>query len=197
MGLSEMPQRSPAISQLPTHSRVRLFFALWPDEAVRDAIYKASRGAVTTSGGRAIPRENFHVTLAFLGGIGDAATQQAMAAADEVNLPAFRFELDALGYWSNSQVVWFGCSLPPEGPRALAHELRERLMARLLRPDPSKFELHVTLSRWVHKPGVLDHAERIPWDVKEFALISSETRARGVEYTVLQRWPLGRQGVLI
>lgn len=192
-----MPQRSPAISHSPTHARVRLFFALWPDEPVREAIYKASRGAVTTSGGRPIPRENLHATLAFLGGIGDAATRQAMAAADEVNLPAFRFELDTLGYWSNSQVVWFGCATPPEGPRTLAHELRQRLTDRALRVEPDKFSLHVTLSRWVHKAGALDHAQRIPWDVNEFALISSETRAHGVDYTVLARWPLGRQGTLI
>ncbi|HET7922559.1 MAG TPA: RNA 2',3'-cyclic phosphodiesterase [Gammaproteobacteria bacterium] len=192
-----MPQHAHATRPSPTPARARLFFALWPDEGVRDAIHKASRGPVSLSDGRPVPRQNFHVTLAFLGGLDEAATQQAMAAADEVNLPAFRFELDTLGYWPNSQVLWFGCGTPPAGPRRLAHALRQRLTAHTLRPDPGKFALHVTLARRVHKAAALEHAQKIAWDVKQFALICSETRAGGVDYTVRARWPLGRQHALI
>jgi 2'-5' RNA ligase len=192
-----MPERSPAIRLQAQPSRARLFFALWPDEALRDAIYQASRGALHKTGGRLVPRENFHITLAFLGSLDAAGLEQAKAAAEEVNLPAFHFELDDLGYWPNSQVLWMGCKLTPEEPRALAHALRERLSGRALRVEPDKFTLHLTLARWVHKAGTFDFVERILWDVSEFALIRSETRARGVNYSVLGRWPLGRQGVLI
>ena len=149
------------------------------------------------TGGRLVTRENFHITLAFLGSLDEAGLEQARAAAEEVNLPTFHFELDDLAYWPNSQVVWMGCRAAPEGPRSLAHELRERLTTRALRVEPDKFTLHLTLARWVHKAGSFDFVERIGWDVNEFALIRSETRARGVDYTVLGRWPLGRQGVLI
>ena len=192
-----MPQRIPLDTPSERHGHARLFFALWPDEALRDAIYKASRGAVEMSGGRPVPRENLHITLAFLGGISDAAAEQAAAAADEVLEGSFEFALDEFGFWPTSQVVWYGCSTPPAMTRSLALKLRERLQARSLRPDSNKFVPHVTLARWVHKAGPFMPAARIPWKVDEFALIRSETRASGVEYTPLARWPLGRQGVLI
>jgi len=192
-----MPQRAHIHHPQTNPGRARLFFALWPDEAVRDAIHKASRGALHSCGGRPLLRQHFHATLAFLGSLDEGAAQQAMAAADEVNLPAFRFELDDLGYWPHSQVVWMGSKTAPEGPRMLAQELRQRLTARALRVEPDKFTLHVTLARWVHKAGPFNFAERIAWDVNEFALIRSESRPGGVDYTPLARWPLGRQGVLI
>ena len=192
-----MPQRIPLSTPDPSQGHSRLFFALWPDEALRDAIYKGSRGAVEMSGGRPVPRDNLHITLAFLGGISDAAAEQAAAAADEVLEGSFEFALDEFGCWPTSQVVWYGCSTPPAMTRSLALKLRERLQARSLRPDANKFVPHVTLARWVHKAGPFMPATRIPWQVREFALIRSETHSSGVEYTPLARWPLGRQGVLI
>ena len=192
-----MPQRIPLNTPDQHSGHARLFFALWPDEPLRDAIYKASRGVVATSGGRAVAWENLHITLAFLGGISDAAAEQAAAAADEVLEGTFSFELDEFGFWPTSQVLWYGCSTPPAMTRSLALKLRERLQARSLRPDTNKFVPHVTLARWVHKAGPFMPATRIPWPVNEFALIRSETHTSGVEYTPLARWPLGRQGVLI
>lgn len=192
-----MPQRASLSTLDVRQGHSRLFFALWPDEALRDAIHKASRGAVHSAGGRPVPRENLHITLAFLGGISDAATEQAAAAADEVVDSRFSFQLDEFGYWPSSQVVWYGCSTPPAATRGLTLKLRDRLQARSLRPDANKFIPHVTLARWVHKAGPFMPATRIPWEVREFALIRSETRASGVEYTPLARWPLGRQGSLL
>lgn len=45
----------------------RLFFALWADEAMRQAMAQATRKAASASGGHPVPAENLHVTLAFLG----------------------------------------------------------------------------------------------------------------------------------
>lgn len=192
-----MPQRASLSTPDQRQGHSRLFFALWPDESLRDAIYKASRGVVQSCGGQPVPRENLHITLAFLGGISNAAAEQAAAAADEVQGDTFSFQLDEFGYWSNSQVVWYGCMNPPAATRDLALGIRERLQARSLRPDPNKFIPHVTLARWVHKAGPFMPATVIPWQVREFTLIRSEARASGVEYTPLARWPLGRQGSLL
>ena len=69
-------------------------------------------------------------------------------------------------------------------------------MARLP-PKADKFVPHVTLARWVRKPGALPAAVRIPWEVREFVLMRSETLAAGVRYTPLARCALGRQGSLL
>src|SRR5579859_479894 len=196
-----MPQRAPISSHDEHPARARLFFALCPDPATRDAIYRASRNLAQNSGGRAIPPEQFHLTLAFLGGVQQELQERvaALAAgtAGEVEAGPFSFELDQLGYWPNSQVIWYGCSHTPEALHGLALKLRRRLQAAALPPAPGKFVPHVTLARWVHKAAPFAPAQRIPWEVREFVLIRSETLASGVSYTELARCPLGRQGVLI
>lgn len=192
-----MPQPSPSHSLGERQQQARLFFALVPPASVRDAIHQASRAAVQLSDGRPVPAENFHITLAFLGYVGDAATRDALNAAAEVQAPTFSFDLDEIGYWASSQVLWYGCSGTPSKLRELTLELRRRLTARGLKFDPDKFVPHVTLARWVRKLGHFGPAERIHWDVQEFTLVRSVTRAGGVDYTPLEHWPLGRQGVLI
>ena len=196
-----MPVPAPKNLQQTNQGRARLFFALSPDEATREAIYKASRNAAQANGGRAIPPENFHITLAFLGSppseLEEQVAAKAVATAEGVQVQPFRFELDELGYWPSAKVVWYGCSTPPETLRALALEIRRRLGASGLPHHDDKFVPHLTLARWVQKAGPFAPAQRIAWDVSEFVLIRSETLSAGVRYTQLARCALGRQGVLI
>jgi RNA 2',3'-cyclic 3'-phosphodiesterase len=196
-----MLQQSPHSTQGTSVSRSRLFFALLPDPETREAIYKATRAAVADLDGRPIPAEQFHITLAFLGGVPggleERVTAHAQARADELQADPFSFELDEIGFWPNSQVVWYGCSQRPEALRSLAMELRRRLQVAGLPPAPGKFVPHVTLARWVRKAGPFVPARRIVWKVRDFALIRSETLPSGVRYTPISQSVLGRQGVLI
>ena len=196
-----MLQQSPHSTQGTSQSRPRLFFALLPDPETREAIYKASRAAIADLGGRPIPAEQFHITLAFLGGVPPALEERVIAraegTADEVQADPFTFELDEMGFWPNSQVVWYGCSQRPEALRALAMDLRRRLQVAGLPHAPGKFVPHVTLARWVRKAGPFAPARRIVWKVRDFALIRSETLPGGVRYTPLAQSALGRQGTLI
>ena len=196
-----MPQTSPHIYHDERPAAARLFFALTPDEATRDAIHGASRNLAQGSGGRAIPPEQFHITLAFLGSVQpdleDRVATLAAATGEAVPSGPFSFELDQLGYWPNSKVIWYGCSHTPEALRELALDLRRRLLNAALPPAPGKFVPHVTLARWVRKAGPFPAAQRIPWEVRELTLLRSETLASGVRYTPLARCLLGRQGSLI
>ena len=47
----------------------RLYFALWPDAALRATIARVAAGPAAVAGGRAVPAADLHVTLAFLGGV--------------------------------------------------------------------------------------------------------------------------------
>ena len=196
-----MPVPAPQNTHATNQGRARLFFALSPDAATRDAIYRASHNAARANGGRVVPPENFHITLAFLGSpppeLEEQVAAKAVATADDVQAQPFSFELDTFGYWPAAKVVWYGCSTPPEALRALALEIRRRLGASGLPHHDDKFVPHLTLARWVQKAGAFAPAQRIAWDVSEFVLIRSETLSAGVRYTQLARCALGRQGVLI
>src|SRR5690348_10973824 len=123
-----MPQRSP----LSTHDMqpvgARLFFALCPDQGVGDSIYKATRNVVQASGGRPTAREHLHITLAFLGNVATELEARVAALATdtaaEVAAAPFSFDLDEIGYWPGSQVLWYGCRQPPDTLRELAMQLR-------------------------------------------------------------------------
>jgi len=196
-----MPQRSPLSTHDTQPAGARLFFALCPDQGVGDSIYKATRNAVQASGGRPTSREHLHITLAFLGNVATELEARVAALATdtaaEVAAAPFSFDLDEIGYWPGSQVLWYGCRRIPDTLHELALQLRRRLQAAHLPPKADKFVPHVTLARWVKTPGALPAAVRIPWEAREIVLMRSETLAAGVRYTPLARCALGRQGTLI
>ena len=196
-----MPLRSPISTHEEQPARARLFFALCPDEPTRDALYKASHNVARNSGGRPMAPEHFHITLAFLGGVPpeleERVSHRAAGTAGAVQADPFSFELDEIGYWPNSKVIWYGCSHTPSPLHSFAMGLRRSLQGAGLPTAPGKFVPHVTLARWVKDAGPLPQAERIRWDVSEFVLIRSETLSSGVHYTRLASCPLGRQGLLI
>jgi RNA 2',3'-cyclic 3'-phosphodiesterase len=170
----------------PPSSR-RVFFALWPDAAVRTQLVRATREPVRLSGGRPTPKDRLHVTVAFLGSLTEAGLTVARGVPP-IAVGAFDLLLDRLGAFANGGVLWIDArSVPPaltELERLLWEELegcgfiRE---ARIYRP-------HVTLARRA-RPVEAEVAP-VEWRVTELALVESLPDGRNVHYEVLATWPL-------
>lgn len=170
--------------------RQRLFFALWPDDALRRTLYKKTRGAGRASGGKPVPAENFHITLAFLGQLDEKGVAAARAAASAVHGEPFDLVLGRLGFWANARVVWLGPAGIPEAGSHFATGLRQALRARGIQVDVRPFLPHLTIARKVTKPGELGGIHPICWRVREFVLIHSVPRRHASEYRPLASWPL-------
>ncbi|MGH8128712.1 MAG: RNA 2',3'-cyclic phosphodiesterase [Gammaproteobacteria bacterium] len=168
----------------------RLFFALWPDAALRHTIYKATRQAAKISGGKPVPAENFHITLAFLGSLVPADAAIAREVAGGIRSEAFDLTLDRLGFWPKPRVVWLGASRVPEAAQRLARELISGLQASGLKLDIKPFMPHVTLARKVGKPGEFGPVTPVQWPATAFVLVRSVTHPEGSDYLILQKWPL-------
>lgn len=168
----------------------RLFFALWPDEALRHTLYKETRRAVRASGGKPVPAENFHITLVFLGHLDAGGAAAARAAADSTFGESFELTLDRLGFWPDAHVVWLGPQEAPESGSRFAAALREALRARSIAVDLRAFLPHVTLARKVSKPGNFGTLRPIRWPVREFVLVHSIPNRHASEYRPLASWPL-------
>ncbi len=169
--------------------RQRLFFALWPDEAVRRQL-AAYPPRLMGCGGRLVVLENLHITLAFLGSV-DADTRRCMEqAADAISLPAFTLQLDRLGFWRRPQVVWLGTETLPPPLLDLAMAMKNAMLGCHLEPDERPFQAHMTLMRKARRPPAENFISPLAWPINEFALVVSETRPEGVRYEVLQRWGL-------
>ncbi|MBU6421650.1 MAG: RNA 2',3'-cyclic phosphodiesterase [Gammaproteobacteria bacterium] len=168
----------------------RLFFALWPDEALRHTLYKETRRAVRASGGKPVPAENFHITLAFLGHLDAAGALAANAAAEATTGEGFDLVLDRMGFWADARVAWLGAQTIPEAGSRFAAALREALRTRGIAVDIRPFLPHVTLARKVSKPGSLGTLRPIRWPVREFVLVHSIPNRHTSEYRPLTSWPL-------
>ncbi len=189
----------------------RLFFALWPDAGQRAALVHATRKAVRSSGGRPVPEESLHVTLAFLGSVPERrvaelqAIARRVAEAPEAGAPML-VSFDRLVHWTKPRIL---CALDAEGsagfeaagaPRvgalagapALAESLKGETTARGFSPDLKPFHAHVTVARKVAQAPAAQPLRPVPWTFDAFALIESRTEPTGPVYSVIESYLLGK-----
>jgi RNA 2',3'-cyclic 3'-phosphodiesterase len=187
-----------------------LFFALWPDHALQTALADVTQDVVSASGGRAVPPENFHITLAFLGSVPEPSVAKVEAVgaqvAAETEQAGVQLTLDAIEYWKKAKVVCATARVPQNaGARfadTLSTLLKSRLTAAGFTPDLrslwsvgsrqiQEFRPHVTLARKathpIHRTGI----QPVFWTFTDFALVDSRTERNGSVYTVLQTFSLG------
>jgi len=168
--------------------RLRLFFALWPDDATRAAL--AERGAALhrVTGGRATQPESLHITLAFLGDSDPAGCDAAQAAAARVRPRPFELVLDRAGLWAHNRIAWLGASEMPQELEALVRALRSALADAGLAYDAKPFVPHITLARKVRPGSALPALRPVRWPVAGFVLVRSVLDRGGSHYAVLARW---------
>lgn len=125
-------------------STQRLFFAIWPDEPVRERLRAAANERVPP-GARAVAPDAVHLTLLFIDSA-DAARRDCLElVADGIKASGFALILDQLGFWPKPQILWLGCSAQPASLLTLVQGLTAgqhgtKLVPRL-RPVRSNKEL--------------------------------------------------------
>jgi len=172
--------------------RKRLFFALWPDEPERLAIFAAGEAAAAAAGirGRRIPLPRLHLTLLFLGDLDAAGEAQARAvAATAAQGPAFDLTLDRAGSFPRSRVMWIGAREAPPALAALWRTLRDGLADVAGERSRDALAPHVTCWRDIDRPVPIGPITPIPWHVDGFVLVHSELGALP-RYHVVSHWPL-------
>ena len=196
-----------------------MFFALWPTHAQQAFLAETARDVVLAAGGRPVPPENFHVTLAFLGSVPQARIPQVEAIAREVasEVAGTPVELtfDAIEYWkrpklicatgrtaANAGIASGAAPGASASAGALAGALESHLTPAGLMPDLKssssvggrpieEFRPHVTLARKLAHPIHRMGIQPVLWTFTDFALVDSRTERNGSVYTVLQTFPLG------
>jgi len=187
----------------------RLFFALWPDEAWSARLLEAAAPAIAAVGGRpgggALASVDLHVTLCFLGAVGEPALALLLERAAAIRAAAFELEFGRLEWWAESRILAATVArVPAEGERlaaALAGAAREAGLA----PDLRAWRPHVTLLRGAatSAPAAADAtaagwpALRLTLPVTRFYLAESQglgPQVAGVteapRYTRRASWPL-------
>jgi len=173
---------------IEAHTR-RLFFALWPDPDVRAGLAAASGTVRARATGRAVPDQNLHITLAFLGSVNDETFACVRAGASGLEAEGFRFVIDRAGWWRRTGILWLGPSRSPSALNQLVKALWAALEPCGFWPDFRDFHPHLTIARRCRR-AELPEFEPVPWTVSALTLLESHTGQRGARYTVLESWPL-------
>jgi 2'-5' RNA ligase len=176
--------------------KLRLFYALWPNDPLRAALHAAAAAIVGQVAGQPVPPGNFHVTLAFLGAVPGRALASLIEAGARGPWPAVDLVFDRIEYWAKPKVL----VAMPDSPPAAGGVMVERLWAGLeplgFAREARPWRPHLTLARRIRRPPpenlVLAPVEPVgnepPW---RLALVESSTHADGPRYRPLADWPLG------
>lgn len=162
-----------------------MFFALWPDEAARAALYELALALKADAGGRLTRAAKLHMTLVFLGDVARARVAELERIAQAVATNAFAMRIERTGYWSRQQIVWAAPQVVPAALSQLVAALEAGLRAAGFQLEDRAWQPHITLLRDARRPSI-SQCDATDWPVNDFVLVES---ARG-EYRVIGSWNL-------
>ena len=177
--------------------RLRLFCALrLPEDVVRRLVeWQHLAFGDLPRGARLVPRENLHVTLAFLGARPAPDAGLVLAALREAASGSGRVELDeATPHYRETRSVGMVVLRDVGGAAtALAENLHGRLeRLGLYRPEKRPWLPHVTVVRFRERPRVEPaRPDLSAFSPSDAALYNSVLRSTGAQYDVLESIALG------
>lgn len=169
---------------------VRLFFALWPDAAMRTALDQLGKEMHVLCGGRRTRAPSIHITLAFLGEVAEARVAELQALAVQRQSGAFDIELTRLGWWQHSHIAWVAPEASPQALTDLVNQLRCQLQTAGYNTDMRTYSPHVTLLRKADCPPPLPTIATMLWTARDFVLVKSVTVEHEPAYEIIARWSL-------
>lgn len=178
--------------------RLRLFFALWPSDAQRQALAELTAPAIAPVQGRPVQPASLHVTLAFLGPVPGQTFAHLAELGGRGGDPAVELAFNRVEYWTKPRVV---VALPPRVPLAgqqIVDRLWEGLAPLGFEREARPWRPHLTLMRHVRQPPSASFGPELTaktaaaaaagWSL---ALVESSTHPEGARYRPLAEWPLG------
>jgi 2'-5' RNA ligase len=177
----------------------RAFVALRPPDAVLDAVQECVGGLRSLGESlRWAPREQWHVTLQFLGDADIGAVSDALAGLRSV---AGEVQLGGGGAFSSARrasVCWIGLVLGAEWCASLTGAVGALLAPLGHEPEARRFHAHLTVAR-VRGRASFDARELVarvpavvgePWTAREVTLYESRLSPKGATYVARASIPL-------
>lgn len=188
----------------PQAESLRLFVAVDMPEETKGALEQAVNPWRERLGaGRWVVRDNWHVTLKFLGRTWPRLLPVVSAAGREVagTVVSFQVRLSGLGVFpgaSRARVLWAGLD-DPDGHLTGLSEGLDAALAKDFTPEKRAFTPHLTVARFNPPIPMREHAEALadtpidapPFTVDRLVLYRSHLSPRGARYEALEEFPLG------
>ena len=169
----------------PFSDSARLFLALWPEPAVREALHTRRDAWTWPRGASPVHTDKLHMTLHFLGNQPRARLPELL---DGFTVPFSPFELrlDVAELWHNGIAV-LSASSAPQPLFDLHAQLGQALLGLGLQPEARTYRPHVTMARRAAGAGIPPAGQVLDWQVDRYALVESRP-GNGGGYTVLREY---------
>jgi RNA 2',3'-cyclic 3'-phosphodiesterase len=167
----------------------RLFFALWPDDVTRQKIIQFD-SLLTDSRLKKVRSKNLHVTLVFLGNIESEQEKNIIKASNDIFAPAINMQFDQLTFWQQKRgILSLTSASQPQSLLTLVKKLQDRAMEQGVEIEKRPYTAHITLARNLKQHPEIN-VEPIPWHSDKFVLVHSVSTKHGVDYQIINSWPL-------
>lgn len=163
---------------------MRLFLALWPDDATRDAIAQWQRAWAWPPAAAPVAAQRLHLTLHFIGNV-PRENLPRLAEGLKVAFESFDFELAHGEVWPNGVAV-LQPQRPPPPMKELHRRLADALRARELPVESRPFRPHVTLARRARGAVPPRGDAGVRWQADQ-GYVLAESLPGGAGYETVQR----------
>ncbi|NVN91546.1 MAG: RNA 2',3'-cyclic phosphodiesterase [Desulfuromonadales bacterium] len=179
----------------------RLFIAVDVSDETKEQLF---RFRVDIPAARWVPREQLHLTMAFLGDVEREQINTLVGTLSEIRNPAFDLSIGEPGCFPNRKrprTLWIGIKPEPH-LMVLAEQLRKAILSCGIVQEARPFFPHITLAR-IKQPSGNDgdaflnqggRREAALLAVREFILFESRLGSRGVQHIPLRKFQLTAQG---
>lgn len=175
---------------------VRAFVAVRVPGYVADALENFLAELRPLAAVRWVRREQFHITLKFLGEVEQAVIEQVIDALEPVKcFEPFRIELNHIGAFPNlnsPRVLWLGGDKGAAELGRLSAKVNDVLYDEAgLEKDAKKFRAHMTLARLKDTclpEGLVRRLGDVPvleWECSDLVLMRSRLTPKGPVYSLL------------
>jgi len=174
----------------------RVFFALWPDEAIRQRLDAAAARLHRLRGGRQTRAESIHLTLVFLGDVPRTQLPALLDCAAAVQAPPFEIVFDLDECWRHNRIGFLTAGQIPAELTALVDGLEQALAQSGAAFDRRPYKPHITLLRHadcrkeIAQGTSHPRVEPVVWPAREFVLVESRLGQAGSTYVPIRRFPL-------
>lgn len=169
---------------------MRLFFAMLPDGDTRQCITAAARALKLDPTARAVPSENYHMTLAFVGEVLESQLAPLLRVAGSQRARGFTVRFDTYEYSPKAQAVVAAALDFPASLERLWRQIHADLAQHNHALKHEHLRPHVTIARKVLQAPVLQAMSAFDWKVQAFTLMQSNTAGARSIYTVVDTWRL-------
>ncbi len=170
---------------------MRSFFALDLDKKSKENI-RLWRDVQLKDVGKAVHKNNFHITLVFLGNISEQQNTSIIKLASSINCKRFTLKLNKTGHWKKPGILWLAPIVQPEQLGDLVFKLKESAHKVGLESEERAYKPHLTLARKCkYQPENNINVPEFKLEFNHFKLFESISTENGVRYQSIQSWPLG------